>query len=404
MNFVNVNEFISEHVTMRDESYFAKDLATNNQALEKRIAGKSFLVIGGAGTIGSNFIKAVLPFRPGKLIVVDTSENGLTELVRDLRSSLNEFIPNDFITYPIDYGLPVFAKMFAARGPFDVIANFAAHKHVRSEKDVFSIEAMFRNNVFSVQNLCELALKNPPQHFFCVSTDKAANPVNVMGASKKVMEELLMAYASVLPIKTARFANVAFSNGSLLHGFIDRILKKQPLSSPKDVKRYFVSPQESGQLCMLACMLGDSGQVFFPKLNPEQMKTFSEIATEFLASFGLEALEAKSENEARQLQTSLDPKDNKYPVYYFKSDTSGEKMFEEFVAENEVANKEKYEGLGFIDYKTILSVDEANEMVKDFIKLFNESSTQKTHVIDRILKYIPNFDHIETNKNLDQKM
>jgi FlaA1/EpsC-like NDP-sugar epimerase len=266
MNIIDIPQFINTYVTKREESFFADDIKENSEILSKKIAGKSVLVIGGAGTIGSSYIKAILKFKPGKLYVVDTNENGLTELTRDLRSGADQFVPEDFKTYPMSFGDPVFRKMFVEEGPFEIVANFAAHKHVRSEKDKYSIEAMIENNVFKAKEFLDLLLENKPEHFFCVSTDKAANPVNVMGASKKLMEEVIMAYSSSLQITTARFANVAFSNGSLLAGYIERLFKNQPISCPSDVKRFFVSPEESGQICMLACMLGNSGEIFFPKL------------------------------------------------------------------------------------------------------------------------------------------
>lgn len=241
INLIEYSDFIKEYITKRKTSLFASDIERYRGQLTAKIQGKSILVIGGAGTIGSSFIKAILNFHPSKLIVVDINENGLTELTRDLRSSPNQFIPTDFITYPISFGDPVFEKMFISQGPFHIVANFAAHKHVRSEKDFFSIEAMLENNVFKAKAFLDLLLRYKPEYFFCVSTDKAANPVNVMGASKKLMEQVIMAYSSEIQITTARFANVAFSNGSLLAGYIERLIKKQPISCPSDVKRFFVS-------------------------------------------------------------------------------------------------------------------------------------------------------------------
>jgi len=269
MHFFNQTTFIQNNITKRRTPFFEKDITKNKKKIKEKINQKSILVIGGAGTIGSSFIKAILPFCPRKLTVVDYSENGLTELTRDLRSSYNEYIPKEYITYPFDFGGKIFEKLFLSQ-KFDIVACFAAHKHVRSEKDHLAIEAMIRNNVFNTYRLLELATKNPPDHFFSVSTDKAANPVNVMGASKKLMEKVLMSFTDRLKISTARFANVAFSQGSLLYGFNYRISKRQPLSAPLDIKRYFVSPLESGQLCMLACMLGKSKDIFFPKLREDQ--------------------------------------------------------------------------------------------------------------------------------------
>src|ERR1035437_1779028 len=252
----NLDNFINTYVTKRPLSLLADDFMKYNTELESRIKGKRVLVIGGAGTIGSFYIKAILKFKIGKLVVVDINENGLTELVRDLRSSTEYNIPEELITYPVNFGDRVFEKIFRNHGPFEIVANFAAHKHVRSEKDVFSIEAMIENNVLRARKLLDLLLKFPPEHFFCVSTDKAANPVNIMGASKKLMEELIMAYSSRIPIKTARFANVAFSNGSLPLGFLATLNKKQPGSCPLGIHRFFVSPQESGELCLMASVIG----------------------------------------------------------------------------------------------------------------------------------------------------
>ena len=272
----NIEQFIGESVTGRKESLLKNDLIKFHDAIYEQVNNKAVLVIGGAGTIGSSFIKALLRYKPGKLIVVDINENGLTELVRDCRSRSDISLPKDFKTYPINFGDKIFNKIFKQEAPFDIVANFAAHKHVRSEKDVYSIEGMIENNVLKAKKLLDLLLQYPPQHFFCVSTDKAANPVNVMGASKKLMEEVILAYSTELKITTARFANVAFSNGSLFAGFIDRIMKHQPLSCPSDVKRFFVSPQESGEICLSACVLGESGDIFFPKLDENKdMVTFA---------------------------------------------------------------------------------------------------------------------------------
>jgi len=278
-----------------------EDFAKHTTELNKRINGKKVLLIGGAGTVGSSYIKAILKFNIAKLVVVDINENGLTELVRDLRSSTEYNIPADFITYPVNFGDRVFEKIFEQHGPFEIVANFAAHKHVRSEKDIFSIEAMIENNILRARKLLELLLQFPPEHFFCVSTDKAANPVNIMGASKKLMEEMIMAYSDKLPIKTARFANVAFSNGSLPLGFLERLNKQQPWSCPRGIRRFFVSPQESGELCLMASIMGESGDIFFPKLDEERdMIPFDEIAIDLLKELGLEADICETEDEAKE--------------------------------------------------------------------------------------------------------
>ena len=263
---LNIDKFISEHIIDRKYSMFEKDVNINREELSKRIFNTSVLVIGGAGTIGSSYIKALLKFNPKSLIVVDINENGLTELTRDLRSSKDIEVPGEYITYPMSYSDPVFYKMFRSHKGFDIVANFSAHKHVRSEKDRFSVEALIKNNVINAKGLLDALDEYKPNHFFCVSTDKAANPVNIMGGSKKIMEDMIMTYSKKYPVTTARFANVAFSNGSLLAGFIERISKGQPISAPNDVTRYFVSPEESGQICLLASVLGNTGEIYFPKL------------------------------------------------------------------------------------------------------------------------------------------
>lgn len=405
MKNFNLSQFIADHVTERSSSLFAQDIENNRDKLSAAIDGKSVMVIGGAGTIGSSYIKAVLRFRPAKLYVVDLNENGLTELVRDLRSGTGYNIPEDFKTYPIDFDSAVFRKLLVNEGPFHIVANFAAHKHVRSEKDHYSIEAMVNNNVIKAKRLLDLLVANPPEHFFCVSTDKAANPVNVMGASKKLMEDVILAYSKKIPITTARFANVAFSNGSLLFGFIERMMKQQPLSSPSDVKRYFVSPEESGQICMLACMLGESGQIFFPKLREDQMKTFSSIAVDFLKAYGGYSPDyAGTEQEAREKAEQLADDASAYPVYFFGSDTSGEKQYEEFYVEGEDVDMATFKELGVIRNTPTKSMEEIDQLFAALHDTFNRDEVTKQAIVAAIGDFIPNFQHIETGKNLDQKM
>lgn len=399
----NIDHFIKEVITRRRDSMFLQDIQNNQQQLKKEISGKRFLVIGGAGTIGSSFIKAILPFGPAQLVVVDYSENELTELTRDLRSNYNEFLPKEYITYPFDFGGSIFKKMFTQH-PFDVVACFAAHKHVRSEKDHLAIEAMIRNNVFNTKQLLELACVSKPSHLFSVSTDKAANPVNVMGASKKVMEKVLLAYSPQLKITTARFANVAFSNGSLLYGFIQRMMKRQPLSSPSDVKRYFVSPEESGQLCMLACLLGKSSDIFFPKLDETQMLTFSYIAEQFLKALSLEPDYCTTDEEARQKAKVWTPENKKYPVYFFSTDTSGEKQFEEFYTSDDAIDINTFSALGVVKNTPPIALENIDQMLFSFSELFNNSKIQKSDIIALINQYLPDFQHIETGKSLDEKM
>ena len=403
MNFIDIPSFINTHITKRDVSMFQSDIDNFKTQLTSEIASKSVLVIGGAGTIGSSFIKALLKFKPAKLIVVDTNENGLTELTRDLRSEHGQYIPSTFLTYPMNFGDSVFEKMFLKHAPFDIVANFAAHKHVRSEKDQFSIEAMITNNVFKANSFLDLLLKHKPKHFFCVSTDKAANPVNVMGASKKLMEELILSYTDQIKITTARFANVAFSNGSLLAGYIDRIFKKQPISCPEDVKRFFVSPEESGQICLLACVLGTSGDIFFPKLESHTMINFKDITLNFFKTMGVKVIQCNSDEEARQgMETCL--KDKTYPVYFFKSDTSGEKLYEEFYTKDDTLELDKFESLGVIENTSRPSKLNIQQCMSRLKTLMDDPNYSKASIISVMKEFIPDFDHIETGKNLDQKM
>ena len=325
---ININEFVNEHVIKRSKSMFFDDLEKNHGHLTEKTKGKKILVIGGAGSIGTSFIRSILPLEPSELIVVDINENALAELTRDLRATKGMYLPKDYIPYPIDYASPSFKKMFLKRKGFDIVANFAAHKHVRSEKDIYSIEALFQNNVLHAKEFLDLLTEYPPEEYFCVSTDKASNPVNIMGASKRIMEDVIFSYSDVFPVKTARFANVAFSNGSLPAGFISRISKLQPLSAPLDVKRYFVSPEESGQICMLACLLGKNREIFFPKLKEKQMMSFDAIATDLLYEYGYEILKCISDKEAIEKAEDLKKGSRQYPVYYSISDTSGEKMLD----------------------------------------------------------------------------
>ena len=383
---------------------FMPDIEHNREALTERIEGKTVCVIGGAGSIGSSFIKALLPFKPSALVVVDTNENALAELTRDLRSTKGTFLPEDYITYPMDFSSPVFKKMFSRRGGFNIVGNFAAHKHVRSEKDIYSVEALIRNNILNAKYLLDLLTEFPPQEYFCVSTDKAANPVNIMGASKRIMEDVIFSYSDKFPVKTARFANVAFSNGSLLAAFIDRIKKQQPLSAPSDVKRYFVSPEESGQICLLSCLLGENRAIFFPKLDDAQMMTFDEIGTALLKVNGYEIVECSSETEAVEKAEYLKNGSNYYPVYYSVSNTSGEKPYEEFLAEKETADFNRFQSLGVITGKPIPDKRKVEVLLRELDELFNKDNTTKEEVICVMKDYLPNFEHLETGKSLDSKM
>ena len=400
----NLTKFISQHVTKRRTSMFSSDIDYNAEILFSKIKDKSILVIGGAGSIGSSFIKAILPFKPASLVVVDTNENALAELTRDLRSTKGMYVPEDYVTYPMDFASPVFEKMFIKRGGFDIVGNFSAHKHVRSEKDIYSVEALLQNNVLHAKLLLDLLAEYPPEEYFCVSTDKAANPVNIMGASKRIMEDVIFSYSDKFPVKTARFANVAFSNGSLPAGFLARIQKFQPLSAPSDVRRYFVSLEESGQICMLACMLGNNREIFFPKLEEAQMMTFDAIGTALLHEHGYEVLECSSDEEAIDKAEELKNGSKYYPVHYSVSDTSGEKPFEEFVTDTETADMERFSSLGVITGKEIPNQVKVKKLFVDLNEAFAKEETTKEEVIQIMKEYLPNFEHIETGKSLDSKM
>jgi FlaA1/EpsC-like NDP-sugar epimerase len=379
---------------------FDKDISKSKNILSNKICNNNVLVIGGAGTIGSSYIKQLLKFKPRKITVVDINENGLTELTRDLRSSnLLDYNP-EYITYPVNLLSDTFDKIFNSDS-WQAVANFSAHKHVRSEKDKISVEALIKNNVFGAIKLLNLCEQNPPKYFFSVSTDKAANPVNIMGASKSLMEKLILSKKNNFRVSTARFANVAFSNGSLLDGFIYRLNKNQPLSCPEDIKRFFVTPEQSGQICLLATFLGETGNIFFPKLDFDKDQIyFKEIALDFLKENGFEPELVLSEQEAKNFDFDKYP--TKYPIYFFKTDTSGEKTYEEFFTEEEDYEVNKFDSLGYIN------ASEVNisfvEVEADFETVFNNSNSNKADIVKIINKYVPDFMHIETGKHLDQKM
>ncbi|WP_339882819.1 polysaccharide biosynthesis protein [Polaribacter vadi] len=398
---ISINQFITEQVTKRELSMFADDINSNLQQLKESISNKTVLVIGGAGTIGSSYIKALLPFQPKSLVVVDINENGLTELTRDLRSSKDMFVPEEYITYPMSYADSVFYKMFKSRKGFDIVANFSAHKHVRSEKDSYSVEALIKNNVINAKGLLDVLQIYPPKHFFCVSTDKAANPVNIMGGSKKIMEEMIMTYSQKYPVTTARFANVAFSNGSLPAGFLERISKNQPISAPNDVTRYFVSPEESGQICLLACILGKSGEIYFPKLKKEQVMTFSNMATKLLTEVGYDIDYCTSEKEALNKSASID---KSYPVYYSGSDTTGEKPYEEFYTENEEVDIVRHKSLGVVTNLKLRPIRDIDQLLVKFEEVFSKEVTTKESIVKIMKDFLINFDHKEVGKTLDAKM
>lgn len=401
---ININKFISEHVTMRSKSMFAIDIEVNRELLAREIEGKSVCVIGGAGSIGSSFIRSVLPFKPSKLLVVDLNENGLAELTRDLRSTCGMYIPEEYRTYTLNFADSIFEHIFCEEKGFDIVANFSAHKHVRSEKDKYSVQALIENNDIKAKRFLDLLTIYPPKHFFCVSTDKAANPVNIMGASKRIMEDMIMAYTSNFKVTTARFANVAFSNGSLPQGWLERIMKKQPLTAPSDVKRYFVSPEESGQICMLACILGKNGEIFFPKLGEQQMLTFNHICDKYVESIGCEKKEFASDEDAKKFAVEMPFESPVYPVVYFKCDTTGEKAYEEFYVPGEKLNMERFQSLGVIEEIKKRPMADIDTFFVEMEQIFANPHFTKEQIVSAIKHFIPNFEHEEKGKNLDQKM
>lgn len=404
----DLSKFISEYITHRPVSMFAGDIEANKAQLTAEIEGKRVCVIGGAGSIGSSFIKALLWFEPKQLIVVDLNENGLAELTRDLRSSADIKVPEDYRTYTLDFASPIFERIFREEQGFDIVANFSAHKHVRSERDRYSVQALIENNDIKAKKLMDLMMEYKPEHFFCVSTDKAANPVNIMGASKRILEDLIMAYSREYNVTTARFANVAFSNGSLPDGWLHRLQKHQPLAAPNDVKRYFVSPEESGQICLLACILGKSGEVFFPKLDEEQMLKFSDICDDFVREQGLEKHLCATDEEAKLCAASLNAQlstlNSGYPVIYTGSNTTGEKAYEEFYVEGEKINTTRFQSLGVVEQSQRHSMSEVNQLFSKFKSIFARPDFTKLEVVEAIKSFIPTFEHEEKGKNLDSKM
>ncbi len=401
---LDLNRFIHEELLGRKNSFFREDIEQNHDRLKNVINGSNVLVIGGGGTIGSNYIKSILPFKPASVVIVDSSENALTELVRDVRSTAGLFVPERFITYPVNFGSKIFKKIYEAYKPFDIIANFAAHKHVRSEKDIFSIEAMVENNLLYAHDLLSWVERDKPSRFFCVSTDKAANPVNIMGATKKLMEEIITGFATRMHCTTARFANVAFSNGSLLDGFIKRVLNRQPFSVPKNITRYFVSPEESGEICMLSCMLGGSGDIFFPKFDENMLTSFYDITRKFLTACDYTMVECNSEEEAKEAALHMKKGSREFPVYTFESDTTGEKLYEEFYTLEENPDMETFRSLGVIKSKHEVKPADMESFFEKMERLMTKKELRKDEIVQLLEEYIPGFAHKETGKLLDNKM
>ncbi len=382
---------------------FDEDLLSSEDELKEIILNSRFLVIGGAGSIGQAVSREIFKRNPKLLHIVDISENNMVELVRDLRSTVG-YGSGDFKTFALDCGSYEFEALIQAEGPYDYVFNLSALKHVRSESDPYTLMRMIKVNIFNTIKTVRLAKKMNAKNYFCVSTDKAANPVNMMGASKRIMEIFLMRESINQNISMARFANVAFSDGSLLHGFNQRFLKKQPLAAPNDVRRYFVTPQESGELCLLSGLMGGNRDIFFPKLSEKlHLITFSEIAVHFLKERGYEAYECKSENEARNRAEELIA-NKKWPCYFFKSDTTGEKDFEEFYTSKEDLNMNRFNAVGIIHNNADFDEDKLDEFVNGIKKLTTKLNWTKKDIVKLYFGLLPGFTHKETGKYLDQKM
>lgn len=387
----------------REDALFTNDIAQHDASLRKIIETSSFLVIGGAGSIGQAVAKEIFNRNPRKLHIVDISENNLVEAVRDIRSSTG-YIDGDFRTFALDCGSWEFDAFFKSEGPYDYVLNLSALKHVRSEKDPYTLMRMIEVNILNTEKTMRQALEGGAKKYFCVSTDKAANPVNMMGASKRIMEYFLMRMSLEMPISTARFANVAFSDGSLLHGFNQRLLKRQPISAPKDIRRYFVTPKESGELCLMSCLLGENRDIFFPKLSEKlHLITFAEIAVKYLASLGYEAYECGSEDEARNRAEELIV-EGKWPCYFFVSDTTGEKDFEEFFTRDETLNMERFGSLGIIKNEPLFDEEKISMFESTISSLKAKGEWDRGELVSLFNEIIPNFNHKETGKYLDNRM
>ena len=387
----------------RKTELFSTDIENNGARLQEVVESSSFLVLGGAGSIGQAVVKEIFRRNPKKLHVVDISENNMVELVRDLRSSFG-YIKGEFKTFALDIGSVEYDAFFLSDGKYDYVLNLSALKHVRSEEDPYTLMRMIDVNVFNTDKTIVQSAQAGVKKYFCVSTDKAANPVNMMGASKRIMEMFLVRRSADISISTARFANVAFSDGSLLHGFDQRIKKQQPIVAPKDVKRYFVTPKESGELCLMSCIFGENLDVFFPKLSEAlHLITFSEIAVKYLQSLGYEPYLCETEDEARALAGSL-PQKGLWPCLFASSDTTGEKDFEEFFTDHELLDMSRYENLGIIKNTTKCQTDYVFDFEIAITKMKAERSWSKNQIVELFYKMIPGFAHKETGKYLDSKM
>jgi FlaA1/EpsC-like NDP-sugar epimerase len=387
----------------REKELFPEDIAKHEKELEEIVSSSRFLVIGGAGSIGQAVTKEIFKRIPKKLHVIDISENNMVELVRDIRSSFG-YINGDFQTFALDIGSVEYNTFIEADGKYDFVLNLSALKHVRSEKDQFTLMRMIDVNVFNTDKSIQQSINKDVKKYFCVSTDKAANPANMMGASKRIMEMYLMQKSEQIKISTARFANVAFSDGSLLHGFNQRIQKSQPIVAPNDVKRYFVIPKESGELCLMSCIFGENRDIFFPKLSENiHLITFSDIAIRYLKEIGYEPYLCQSEGEARELAHTL-PEKGQWPCLFTASDTTGEKDFEEFFTVNETLDLERFINMGIIKNQAIYDRGKIEQFSKTIQKMKKTGKWTKNELVELFFEIIPNFEYIEKGKYLDSKM
>ncbi|HCH0925774.1 TPA: UDP-N-acetylglucosamine 4,6-dehydratase [Vibrio parahaemolyticus] len=387
----------------RTDALFTQDISNHEVELSKIVSESRFLVLGGAGSIGQAVTKEIFKRNPKKLHVVDISENNMVELVRDIRSSFG-YIDGDFQTFALDIGSIEYDTFIKSDGQFDYVLNLSALKHVRSEKDPFTLMRMIDVNVFNTDKTIQQSIESGAKKYFCVSTDKAANPVNMMGASKRIMEMFLMRKSEQMSISTARFANVAFSDGSLLHGFNQRIQKRQPIVAPNDIKRYFVTPQESGELCLMSCIFGENRDIFFPKLSEAlHLISFADIAVKYLEQLGFEPYLCSSEDEARELAKTL-PEQGQWPCLFTESDTTGEKDFEEFFTDNEVLDMEFFENLGIIKNEPSFDQDLLTLFEQSIAAMKDKREWSKEQIVELFFTMIPDFGHKETGKYLDSKM
>jgi FlaA1/EpsC-like NDP-sugar epimerase len=387
----------------RQSELFNEDVKHHEGELTKRVSGESFLVLGGSGSIGQAVVKEIFKRNPLKLHVVDISENNLVELVRDIRSSFG-YIKGDFKTFALDIGSIEYDAFIESDGQYDYVLNLSALKHVRSEKDPFTLMRMVDVNIFNTEKTLKQSISCGVKKYFCVSTDKAANPVNMMGASKRIMEMFLNRRSKDITVSMARFANVAFSDGSLLHGFDQRIKKQQPLVAPKDIKRYFVTPKESGELCLMSCIFGENRDIFFPKLSEQlHLITFAEIAVKYLQQRGYKPVLCKTENEARELVKTL-PQQGKWPCLFTNSDTTGEKDFEEFFTNSEILDLDKFSNLGIIKNRLDYNPELLDYFTDSIQSLKSNKIWTKSQIVELFNKMIPDFGHKETGKYLDAKM